>query len=739
MEVRDIVEKIREQMEDADFLKKIGDALRGQNKEKFRKEVDYKLENIFNPEKDLLNAFDFFAGGIHYISPSLGDWFRFNFGHNIELSDKLITDELESAYREIPKEYNLTTWDELKVPVKYLFLKTESNGKDVFTLNEEMINTLLKYMNLSKNNTEGKSNITLQKFNYFKYVVGGDYIEDKEKGEKEFSSIENANGFDNSLKPILESYYNNHLKSKLTKEGQKTLYETGDGNEKYRYDHLFRLLTFSCFFSLMKLEAENLTDTEKREYKFGLVIPFRVLYSDIIKQERLLNYGGFGGIFTDSLEKEEIEDLTLIFEYIVNRLICLEMSVLSRKGQENVIVAEDTIRLCTRIDNDKVVVLKNGYNNFLNAVVETHLKELTDNNLPNDDLNLIKKIIGKEISKKFIGCNEHFIEILERILVTLKKEYEDNFKEVLEKDKKKKDYCSTIFLYGEEGVGKEVIAKICHIVNPRYYNSVYIPTIIKFYYDNYYSKETDSNKPFNRIMKIGDVKTFSPTDLETIESIKSHLPPNSPFFNYTNVNMATLDKDTFPKIIFGEKVFVKESEPFLGELEIASVLGGTLFMDEIDKLDSKLANQLLKVLEDPYIYQRYGEKKKRYANLLIVFASNKRLEEFTHDTFSSAFIYRIGRNYFEIPPLRMRREDIALFIWDKISSQKKQKIKSIDLRGLRLLCELPWLNNYRGLDSFIRTLFMEREIRKINSSEISFDEIIRVIRKLELLKKKSLK
>ena len=720
MEVRDIIEKIRVQMEDPDFLKRIGNALRGQNKEEFQKEVSNRLEKIFAPEDKLLETLHFYAGGIHYISPSLGEWFRFNFGENIKPSNKLIADELDSAYKAVPKEYNLTTLDELKKSVKYSFTE---KVEGTFLVNKETRSKLFKCV------------FPETGVNYFEYVTGGNYSE--EKG-RVCESVKNTPDFEKDLKPTLEKF-RQYLKDKVS-------------NPIKGEDHLFRLLSFSCIFTLLKLCAEDLEDEVKKNYAFGLIVPFRVPYSNIIEQGKLQNYGGFGGIFSDSLQDEEIHSLTVIFEYIVNRLICLETGVFAHKGLEDLIAAEDTIRLCTRIDNGRVEVLKNRYTIFLKAIVERHLKELHTSNPP--DGNLIKTVIDDKISKKFIGCNEYFIETLQRILVTIKKEYEE-FRKVLDSTSEEKSYCSTIFLYGEEGVGKEILTKVCHLINPRYYMPRYVLDIIKQYHNNYYSEQTGELKDeqsFKKILEIGKIQYNITKKAGGKEEIKwdSLKLSDDRFFNYRNINAATLDSDSFSKIIFGEKIFSEKiSQPaILGELEICSVLGGTLFLDEIDKLDSKLANQLLKVLESPYFFQRHGEKKDRQANLLIVFASNKRLEEFTHDTFSSAFIYRIGRNYFEIPPLRTRREDIALFIANSISKNNKEnkvkktsgeykEIKSIDLRGLRLLCELPWLNNYRGLDSFIRTLFMEREIRHINSSEISFDEIISIVRKLELLKKKS--
>jgi len=133
-------------------------------------------------------------------------------------------------------------------------------------------------------------------------------------------------------------------------------------------------------------------------------------------------------------------------------------------------------------------------------------------------------------------------------------------------------------------------------------------------------------------------------------------------------------------------------------------------------------------------------------NIQTIFASNKQLSELKDIGFNEAIIYRICQNYFEIPPLRERKEDIAIFInyyiWknnykienDKISQDPdKGCIKYIDLKGLRLLCELKWSDNYRGVKGFINDLLSDRKRRRIHTHEISFEEIFECIKRRKLL------
>jgi two-component system nitrogen regulation response regulator GlnG/two-component system response regulator HydG len=94
-----------------------------------------------------------------------------------------------------------------------------------------------------------------------------------------------------------------------------------------------------------------------------------------------------------------------------------------------------------------------------------------------------------------------------------------------------------------------------------------------------------------------------------------------------------------------------EREGLIGEAD-----GTTLFLDEIGELPSALQAHLLRVLDRRGEYQRLGEARVRRADLRVVAATNRRIEELKHD-FAARFTLRV-----DVPPLAARLEDVPLLL-----------------------------------------------------------------------------
>ena len=94
-----------------------------------------------------------------------------------------------------------------------------------------------------------------------------------------------------------------------------------------------------------------------------------------------------------------------------------------------------------------------------------------------------------------------------------------------------------------------------------------------------------------------------------------------------------------------------EREGIIGEAD-----GSTLFLDEIGELPAEMQAHLLRVLDRRGEYQRLGESRMRRADLRVVAATNRAVEELKHD-FAARFTLRV-----EVPPLSERREDIPLLV-----------------------------------------------------------------------------
>jgi arginine utilization regulatory protein len=208
----------------------------------------------------------------------------------------------------------------------------------------------------------------------------------------------------------------------------------------------------------------------------------------------------------------------------------------------------------------------------------------------------------------------------------------------------------------------------------------------------------------------------------------------SPYFS---INCALLSAETIERLLFGYADGEKIHETLAGLRQVAFLVG-TAFLDEVNTLPKGVENKFLRLLASPYEGMMYKDQdamapsiKVEGLNVLYVFASNARPEELIENYgLNSAFIGRIRQNYFEIPPLRERPEDIALALSCMFQKRSEDsptiiKWKRIDLNAFRFLCTLPWEDNLRGLQGFVDALSLQRQIRgTVDEEEIQFEEVI---------------
>src|SRR5262249_9567842 len=128
------------------------------------------------------------------------------------------------------------------------------------------------------------------------------------------------------------------------------------------------------------------------------------------------------------------------------------------------------------------------------------------------------------------------------------------------------------------------------------------------------------------------------------------------------VNCATLQEHLLESELFGHEkgAFTGADRAKPGLFEVAE--GGTLFIDEIGEMPGGMQAKLLGVLENGH-YRRVGSTQERHADVRIVAATNKPLEdEQKAGRFREDLFFRINVIAVALPPLRDRREDIPLLI-----------------------------------------------------------------------------
>jgi DNA-binding NtrC family response regulator len=139
--------------------------------------------------------------------------------------------------------------------------------------------------------------------------------------------------------------------------------------------------------------------------------------------------------------------------------------------------------------------------------------------------------------------------------------------------------------------------------------------------------------------------------------------------------------------------------------------GGTLFIDEIDKLSSKAQAGLLRVLEER-AYRRLGETAgDRRANVRFVVGTNVNLHEVVRaGRFREDLYFRINVLPLRVPSLAERRDEIPHWASYMLAQRHRagggEGEALLDSEAIALLCECPWPGNLRQLENIVRRAYV---------------------------------
>ncbi|MFO7891774.1 MAG: sigma-54 dependent transcriptional regulator [bacterium] len=149
---------------------------------------------------------------------------------------------------------------------------------------------------------------------------------------------------------------------------------------------------------------------------------------------------------------------------------------------------------------------------------------------------------------------------------------------------------------------------------------------------------------------------------------------------------------------------------------------GTIFLDEIGELPIATQVKLLRVLEQKE-FMKVGGTTSVKVNVRVIAATNKNLEnEVNNGNFRKDLFYRLNAVKINIPPLRKRKEDIALFAVHY--SQKVSRENNIDFKGftdeaLKELENYSWPGNIREIRNLIERLIILKKGGEIDKSDIT--------------------
>ncbi len=219
-----------------------------------------------------------------------------------------------------------------------------------------------------------------------------------------------------------------------------------------------------------------------------------------------------------------------------------------------------------------------------------------------------------------------------------------------------------VLIYGENGTGKELIARLIHQQSPR------------------------KNKRFVQINSAA-----IPDEL-----IESEL------FGHVKGSLAFAQEDKKGKLLLAD--------------------GGTLFLDEISDMSLKTQTKLIRVVEEQK-FEPLGSSDSVSIDTRLIAATNKNLRELIlKGQFREDLFFKLNVIPMVIPPLRERKEDIPLLInhfLDYFSTEYGKRKKTMSQEAMKAFLNYSWPGNVSELINVIERFVIMVEEEKIKASHLS--------------------
>jgi DNA-binding NtrC family response regulator len=170
------------------------------------------------------------------------------------------------------------------------------------------------------------------------------------------------------------------------------------------------------------------------------------------------------------------------------------------------------------------------------------------------------------------------------------------------------------------------------------------------------------------------------------------------------VDLGSMSESLFESEMFGHTrgSFTDAREDRTGKIMLAH--RGTLLLDEIGNLPLQLQSKLLNVLQNRVVIP-VGSNKEHPVDIRLISTTNKNLLQMIRDqTFRQDLLYRINTIQIELPPLRQRVEDIGIlasFFAGKYSAKYKKNCMTLQDKTIELLQKYQWPGNIRELQHTI--------------------------------------
>lgn len=203
---------------------------------------------------------------------------------------------------------------------------------------------------------------------------------------------------------------------------------------------------------------------------------------------------------------------------------------------------------------------------------------------------------------------------------------------------------SSVFIHGETGTGKELVARAIHNLSPRHARAM------------------------------------------------------------VTVNCASLPSPLVESELFGREkgAYTGAMTRQIGRFEVAD--NSTIFLDEIGELSLEMQSKLLRVLQEGE-FERLGSPKTIKVDVRVIAATNRDLAvEVRQSNFREDLFYRLNVFPIQVPPLRERPEDIPLLVWafiTELSDKMGKRIQVVPKKTMESLQHYHWPGNIRELRNVI--------------------------------------
>jgi len=231
----------------------------------------------------------------------------------------------------------------------------------------------------------------------------------------------------------------------------------------------------------------------------------------------------------------------------------------------------------------------------------------------------------------------------------------------------------------------------------------------QFSFENVVGKSEGMRKVFEIIRRVGPMDSTvvitgeSGTGKELIARAL-HFHSGGRKGPFVSVNCGALVETLLESELFGHRkgAFTGADSDRQGFFETAE--GGTLFLDEITETSSALQVKLLRSIQEREVVPVGGSSPVR-VNTRIISATNRDLEqEVKAGRFRTDLFYRLNVIHLEVPPLRERREDIALLVehfLGRLKERQGKTLASVSPEAMKYLMNYGYPGNVRELENIV--------------------------------------